>query len=97
MGLSKGQTNNPTGRPKGSQNKVTASLKGRISSFLESNWDTIETDFKSLDPQSRIALFEKLLKYVVPQQRETKLDLASLSDEEIDSLLEKAMDKIDNE
>ena len=55
------------GRVKGTPNKVTSTLREKISLFLGRKWDIIEKDFDSLDPKDRIALFEKLLQYSIPK------------------------------
>jgi hypothetical protein len=68
------------GRQKGTPNKVTTNLREKISAFLDRKWDVIESDFETLAPKDRIALFEKLLQYSIPklqavtetQEQETK-------------------------
>lgn len=71
----KGESGNPTGRSKGAVNKVTKELRERISDFLDDNWDCIEGDFKALEPEKRIMLFEKLLQYILPRMQSQELDL----------------------
>lgn len=61
------------GRQKGTPNRITSELRGKIKDFLFDNWQTIESDFKNLEPEKRILLFEKLLKYVLPQQIESEV------------------------
>jgi len=73
--MEKGTTNNPNGRPKGKPNKVTKALKDRIQIFLEKSWPTVEKDFKNLDPKDRIALYERMLKYVIPTQKESSVSV----------------------
>ena len=63
----KGKTNNPSGRPKGTPNKVTIDLRTRIADFLADRWDTIESDFDQLEPKDRLQFFEKLLQYSLPK------------------------------
>ena len=65
------------GRVKGTPNKVTSTLREKISLFLDRKWDVIEKDFDSLDAKDRIALFEKLLQYSIP-----KLQAVTEQDEE---------------
>ncbi len=67
MGLHKGNTNNPHGRPKGAQNRLNSELREQISNFLNDNWATIESDFQKLDPEKRFVFFEKLLQYTMPK------------------------------
>ena len=42
MGLPKKRTNNPKGRPAGSENKITGELRERIKNFLEGNFEILE-------------------------------------------------------
>ncbi|NEW84562.1 MAG: hypothetical protein GZ094_19650 [Mariniphaga sp.] len=91
----KGTTNNPNGRPKGQPNKVTKVLKDRIQTFLEKSWPTVEKDFKELKPLERIAIYEKMLKYVIPTQKESsvKLDIEGMSDNELNLIINKLLNK----
>lgn len=91
------KTNNPNGRPKGVPNKISADLRQRISDFLNNKWASVETDFDTLEPKERLMFFERLLQYSIPKQKEvTKVDIGSLTDEEVDQLLEKALNKMSN-
>jgi hypothetical protein len=67
MGLPKGRTNNPTGRPKGSKNVLTEKLRNDMTAFLSGQWEQIQQDFKDLEPRERILLYEKLLQYTMPK------------------------------
>jgi len=92
------KTNNPNGRPKGVPNKISADLRQRISDFLNNKWASVETDFDTLEPKERLMFFERLLQYSIPKQKEvTKVDIGSFTDEEVDQLLEKALNKMSNE
>ena len=73
MGLKKGMTNNPEGRPVGSQNKVTVELRKRINDFLNDNWDNLQDDFEQLEPKERANFYEKLLQYGLPKMQHTQL------------------------
>lgn len=94
MGLPKGRTNNPAGRPK-KPNKVTAELRDRIKTFLDGNFETIEADFKTLDPEKRIALFERYLKFVLPSLHSTEinLDIEKMSESELDLIISRLISK----
>lgn len=89
--MQKGTTNNPNGRPKGKPNKVTKVLKDRIQFFLEKSWPTVEKDFKNLDPKDRIALYERMLKYVIPTQKESSvsLDIEGMNDDQLNIIISK--------
>jgi hypothetical protein len=94
MGLPKGKTNNPKGRPQG-PNKITAELRQRIKLFLEGQFETIECDFKTLAPDRRVVLFERYLKFVLPQLQSSSVDLNidRMSDEELAQIINRLKNK----
>lgn len=88
MGLRKGMSNNRKGRPPGSANKNLQDMRQWLQDFLDGNRKTIEADWKKLDPQQRILLFEKLLKFTLPtlQSVDQTIDINALPDQKIDEL-----------
>ena len=97
MGLKKGTTNNPKGRPQGTPNKLTADLRQRIQEVIDNNWRTIEADIKALEPKDRLMFTERLLKYRLPTLQATSLnvDFEKLSDEQLDEIINR-LSKIDS-
>jgi hypothetical protein len=89
MGLKKGMTNNPNGRPAGTPNKLTGQLRVRINDFLSTNWEKMQNDFDALEPKDRLSFYEKLLQYGLPKLQATQLtsDLERLTDEELDYII----------
>ncbi len=77
------------GRKKGTPNKTTADLKSWISQLLDNNRDQIEADMAELSPAKRIEIFEKFAAYVVPKQSTQHIDMARLSDEDINRVIDK--------
>lgn len=67
------------GRKVGSENKIQAELRGRIKLFLDDNFDDIKKDFGKLEPEKRIALYEKLLNYVIAKKTDVTSDGQSIS------------------
>lgn len=72
LSMSKGHTNNPNGRPKGTPNKSTSTMKNWIIDFVSGHQEQIESDFQSLEPRDRLMFVSRLLPYVVPKMVEVK-------------------------
>lgn len=83
------------GRQPGSTNRTTTDIKSRIANFIDEQFDSIADDMSQLKPKERVTAYLKLMEYVVPKQREQKIDLSTLTDEQVDDLLNKAMAKLD--
>ena len=86
------------GRQKGSVNKVTKTLKERIDAFLQGKWARIEKDIAELDSMQRVVIYERLLRYILPIQKETSIDMSisKLTEKQIDELLNRLIPN-DNE
>jgi hypothetical protein len=90
MGLRKGQTNNPAGRPRGKPNKTTDELRALVQQFIEDNIETLQTDFDKLDPAQRITFIDRLLKHVLPPALH---ELQRLTDDQLDELINRLKDE----
>jgi len=90
MGLSKGVTNNPNGRPKGIPNKSTNDLRQWVGEFIDGQREQILKDWQALEPKDRIMMFEKLMRFVLPTLQATTLqtDFEQLTDNELDYIIE---------
>jgi hypothetical protein len=69
MGLKKGQTGNPGGRPKGTPNKVTTDLRKWVEQLINNNLSQMKRDLKQLEPKERLMILEKLMQYTIPRQQ----------------------------
>lgn len=83
------------GRKQGRTNKASTDIKTKIAALIDSQFDAITTDLEQLEPKERVTAYLKFLEYVLPKQREQKIDLSTLTDEQIDDLLNKALNKLD--
>lgn len=73
MGLRKGMTNNPYGRPKGSHNKVNNEIRAKVLELLENNFNGIQADIESLEPKDRLKFLTDLLPYLLPKLQSTTI------------------------
>lgn len=83
------------GRKMGSTNRTSTDIKSKIATLIYEQFDTIQADLETLEPKDRVTAYLKFMEYVLPKQREQKIDLSTLTDEQIDDLLDKAMAKLD--
>lgn len=68
QGPGKGNTNNPNGRPKGTQNKVTNDIKQKIVQLFEDYSITqMQDDLKSLDSIERLKVMTGLVNFIIPR------------------------------
>jgi hypothetical protein len=74
-------------------NKTTKELKTLLQRVVEEQLENIESDLQDLEPKDRLNILLRLVEYVLPKQREQKLDFASLSNTEIDELINKISDE----
>lgn len=100
MAQAKGVSGNPNGRPKGTPNKVTATMREWVAGLLYDNREQLQEDFKHLPAKDRLIIAERLLHYVLPKQqaisgylestppeeKEPGFDLAKLSDEDLETM-----------
>jgi hypothetical protein len=87
------------GRVKGTPNRVTSDLRTWINDVIDNNRRQIVKDIKRLEPHQRLAIFEKLLGYVIPKMQsvEAQIDLNRLSDEQLDTIIAELSKQIDND
>lgn len=83
------QGNKTGGRQKGTLNKTTINLKNTINGIVERQFETLESDLQGLDGRDKINFVLKLIEYILPKQREQKINFNDLTDQEIDSLIDR--------
>jgi len=74
MPFESGESGNPNGRPRGSQNKDVKSLREKINFLLEDRFDKIIEDLDDLKPKERIDVYVKLLEYSLPKLNRTTIE-----------------------
>lgn len=75
MGLKKGMTNNPAGKPPGTKNKINSELRGMINDFLESKFEMVVADFETLEPKDKLKFYTDLLSYGLPKLQAASIDI----------------------
>lgn len=90
MPFKKGKSGNPKGKPKGTQNKATAQIRGMIESFLMDNFQTIVRDFNQLSPKDKAKLYCDLLQYGLPRlQAVSEIPFERMTDDQLDEIISK--------
>lgn len=95
MGLHKGKTNNPHGRPVGAKNKFTVEVKERIIDILDNHFtiDSINEDLKQLESKDRLHFLLRLLDYTTPKMKQTEITATSTLSETLTPEIAKAISK----
>jgi len=95
MPFEKGNSGNPDGRPKGTNNKLTTQLRETITDFLETNFESVIQDFEKLTPKERLKFYCELLQYGLPKLQAVQMetDFEKLSDEQLDYIINELMKK----
>ena len=97
MGLHKGHTNNPNGRPAGTPNKATTATKDWIVALIEENKDLIRDDLKNMDSTSRVRAVFSLLNFITPKQQSISIEeQAKIEEDALLAFLEKAPEEAIN-
>jgi len=91
MGLPKGKTNNPAGKPPGAINKLSRNVKMNIAEFLETRWPDIEKEFDNLKGWNKVKLYLELLPYNQPKMQSIEMvdEIDRLNEDEVDRLYNK--------
>ena len=94
----KGQTNNPNGRPKGSQNKVTTDMKTWVNDLMNNNRELFEKRLQEAEPHQFLSIFEKMLNYALPKLQSVSQETVIKQEyAELKALLESAPDEAVNQ
>lgn len=99
MAPRKGISNNPQGRPSGTPNKVTASLRAGVDAFVKGKWPEVDQIWERLDDRDKLNFLDKMMRYVLPTLQSTTIDakvestskLASLDDDQLNILIDQIL------
>ncbi len=94
MGLPKGRTNNPGGRPKGTPNVLTKEIREVYQELIESNLSNVDVWLQEVakdNPDRALNFIIRLSEYVVPKLQSTNLtssfNFENMTDEELNNLI----------
>ena len=64
---------NKSGRPRGSKNKATSHIREKFQELIESNYEQLEKDIKSLRASERVKAITDLARFVLPTLKATEV------------------------
>ena len=67
MKFNKGESGNPTGRPKGTENAATGLVRALWKDLMLENIEVLKEDFKALEPKERLAVAVKISNFILPR------------------------------
>lgn len=93
--MGKFQKGNP-GKPKGAKNKVNSQMRDLIQRLFDDNFERIQDDLEALEAKDRLKFLSDLLPYLLPKLQSTtysqKIDLDSMSEEDLDLLINRIVE-----
>lgn len=73
MGLKKGQTNNPSGRPSGTKNKKTLEWEALGEAITSKHAERLNIELAKLEGKEFIQSYAQILEYFKPKLQRTEL------------------------
>lgn len=68
---------------KGTPNKLTASIREQLKTFMENQRPAVEKAFEKLSPKEKVLAYSRFLPYVTPAYQSISFDLNNMSEEEL--------------
>jgi hypothetical protein len=104
MPFKKGQITNPTGRPKGSGNKISAAQREYVRDFLLESKEKFEEEMEELHGRSYVLTYLSLMQYILPRPTTAPLkevpkleEFIAMTPEERQIAMEEIRESIQNE
>lgn len=80
----KGKSGNPNGRPKGTTNKATATVRAWLVDMINANREQLQRDLAAMEPTARWELIVKLMPYILPKvEKADEVEGAAYTKEDI--------------
>jgi len=105
MGLPKGRTNNPAGKPVGAVNKTPKAVRDELTQIFFDTLPQLKKDIKTMRPRDRKETIAMILPYISHRLQSTTIDakietsnkLAKLDDDQLNTLIDQILtqDEID--
>jgi len=74
MSYKKGETGNPSGRPKGALNKIGASQREFLTDFLRNGKEKFEKSMRELEHKDYVKAYVSVMQYVLPKPAVMELE-----------------------
>ncbi len=99
MGLPKGRTNNPAGKPPGTLNKTPKAVREELTNIFFENLPQLKKDIKTMRPRDRKETIAMILPYISHRLQSTTIDakietrnkLANLDDDQLNTLIDQIL------
>lgn len=72
-GFKKGESGNPSGRPLGSENKISAQLREFLGNCLIENQQKFKKSLNKLEDKEFTKMYLEMMQYVSPKLRQTEI------------------------
>ena len=89
------------GRPLGSVNKTTQTLRNRLQLFVDRNFDDLQKEYDNLEPLQKMQMVVALLPYLTPKlsavsaEVELKSKLEAMSEDKLQLLIDQILEDED--
>jgi preprotein translocase subunit SecB len=97
MPFKKDESGNPSGRPRGAKNKVNVNLRSLVNDFLTNKFPVVLEKWETLSDKEQLKFYREMMQYGLPKLQSVDLNadldltLSSLSEEQLDDIIERMM------